>query len=306
MEDLRLRVKAICDGDSSSASTTIRGLIKESKHDVTLHQWGLKEEEFEDTDIVYIHYGALLSRSENLRRQLKEHRETKWIAGIRGVGNFLKFSKKWEFPPRQGFADFVYELDALSVANKRFYQIVMEADSSLDPYICHCGVDTDMFQPTPLPEEFCIGWAGNPYTGAKGFFGHFLKLPFPKKTAAWDCGTGRIYKKMPAFFASLWGYVSTSVEEGCPLPPLEAAASGRVVAATACGCLPEWVPKEYLVPNVKTSVELLTPIISQFVGNREFATKEGLRFRKIIESGWSFKIIAKEYDRMFEDVFNAG
>jgi len=126
-------------------------------------------------------------------------------------------------------------------------------------------------------------------------FHRFVDFPFPLKVAL-----GSIpHEKMPNFYAGISVYVSVSEEEGCPMPPLEAAASGRPVVATKTGALEEWIPPKYLVPQ-KNYIDLI-PLIQEFKDDESKLKKESATFRKIAEK-WDFHYIAKQYDRMFEDV----
>ena len=291
-----LNVEIVCDGDSSSATFVIRNILKRSRHNCSLHQWNAEYRE--DTDIIYFHYGGILTDNSSIVENfLKKKRDYKWIAGIRGRLNFKRWLKNG------GFHDFVFLLDGVSCANERF-RVLSEEKGLSNVFVCHSGVDTEAFSVKPPPKEFCIGWAGSGYAGSK-MFGNFLRLPFPKRTSAYDFGTSRKFVDMPSFYDKVGVYVSTSVEEGSPLPPKEAASSGRPVVAIDVGDLCEWVPKEWLVPNFKDSYKLLIPLIEQLRDDEELYLRECKRFREIIEN-WDYSIIVNEYDSMFSSVCSSG
>jgi len=104
---------------------------------------------------------------------------------------------------------------------------------------------------------------------------------------------------MPKFYEGISVYVSVSLFEGGPIPPLEAAASGRPVVATATGALLEWMPKEYLV-GVDDYLNMI-PIIERLRDDKELYSRECQRFRNI-SLKWDFRHICKEYDTMFDEV----
>lgn len=301
MEDTELNVVAVCDGGSSSASIVMRGIIKNSKHNITLRQWELKKQDIKEADIIYVHYGGMLTPwPSEINTLLEKHKDdVKWIAGIRGVLNFKRWTDGW-LPTR--FCDFVYDLDGISCANTKFKDIALKVDPDLNVFVCHSGTITDLFKPSPLPEEFNIGWVGAAASGAK-MFGNFIRLPFPKRTAAYDVGTSMPYKELPKFYSKISVYVSVSVEEGSPVPPKEAASCGRPVLAIDCGDLAEWVPKEWIVENYKDSWRLLIPLIEQLRDDRDLLEKETVRFRQLALQ-WDFRTVVKEYDCMFESVMN--
>jgi glycosyltransferase involved in cell wall biosynthesis len=294
-----LNIVAVTDGAASSATTVMTNIAKHSKHNIEVFYWDPHRRIQENTDIVYVHYGGLLTPwSKKINDFIKEHREVKWIAGIRGVLNFRRWTNSW-LPTK--FCDFVHALDGISTANKKFQSMAEKLAPDIPVFTCHSGVDIDMFQPSPLPKHFCIGWAGMASAGSK-MFGNFMSLPFPSRTAAGDAGTWRYFKHMPAFYPTISVYVSTSVEEGSPLPPKEAAACARPVVAIDVGDFAEWVPERYLVPNYKNSYKLLTPIIQELMDDRNLLEAESKRFREL-SIQWDYKTVARtEYDVMFETV----
>jgi len=126
----------------------------------------------------------------------------------------------------------------------------------------------------------------------------FRQLPFPKRMVGPHTEGGkRHYSKMPEFYSGVSMLVNTSRKEGSPLPPKEAAASGRPVAATAVGDLVEWVPSEYLVEDYRD----LIPIIERFRDDRSFLVEEGRRFRELVLP-YDYRRLVRDYDRMFDEV----
>jgi SAM-dependent methyltransferase len=298
-------IVVVSDGEESSATFVSNELAKHSKHNWTICQFDPEPYIDKDTDIIYFHYGGMLNhRNPNLLDIItKKYLDKKKIAGIRGYQNLKRWVNEW---PPQTFRPWIQHLNGISVANSTFYKIAKQIDDYIPVFLCETGVNTNMFVPTPLPKEFCIGWAGWKKNGAK-MFDHFEQLPFKKKHAAVDGGTSRSYIEMPDFYKDISVYVSTSVEEGCPLPPFEAAASGRPVVAIETGCLVDWMPKEWKIKNVNTPEEwqqnwkLLIPLIQKLKDDPNLLEEESVRFRELALDH-DYRIIVDQYDSMFDQV----
>lgn len=284
------------DGDPSSGTWVMQNIIKQSRHKIVNALWHPRSVMDIKPDIVYLHYGGLLTPwSDNLTNYIKAHPEVKWIGGIRGRMNLKRWSKQW--PPEE-FCDFVNLLDGISCANYRFADLARKL-TDIPVFTCHAGVDTLSFSPSMLPDDFCIGWAGFSMAGAKRFR-HIMSLPFPKRTAT-DLGTWLPFNKMPSFYQKISVYVIASVEEGSPVPPKEAAACGRPVIGVDCGDLAEWIPPRWLVKNGEGWQKRIIPVIQTLQNDRDLLMQESVRFRRLAEQ-WDYRNIVKEYDEMFEDV----
>jgi len=232
---------------------------------------------------------------------------------MRGHGNFKRcFIGRTQLEPVSYVKEY---FKAYSVSSKEIYELVNKWGGK-PTYLCQAGVDTNRFVPSKPPAQFCIGWIGNPWAGAKAF-NRFQDFPFPLRIA----GATRQYLKVKAtpdnfnlvneggfiphediynFYRQISVYVSVSENEGCPMPPLEASASGRVVVATKTGALTEWVPPEYLVDIYK--YKELIPIIERLRDNQTLYKNECKRFREL-SLKWDFSEITKQYDNMFQEVY---
>jgi len=294
-----MNICVVCDGVHGSAHYVIQQLAPHSKHTWKIVQWN-PDPHMDWADIVYVHYGGMInSRHPKYIKRLKDKR-AKWIAGVRGMTNFRRWAHGFKYPPLR-MKDFVHELSAISCANKKFEQQISPI-TDVPVYTCHSTIDTQTFVPGGYPEEFCIGWAGVSGSGAKRF-GDFQRLPFKQVTSAIGQGTGRPFKEMPSFYPTASMYVSTSYTEGSAVPPKEAAACGLPVAAISTGDFPEWIPPEYLVPNIKDGWKALIPIIQRLKDDPELLRSEGQRFRQL-SLQWDSREVVKEYDRMFDDILS--
>ena len=291
-----LNVEVVCDGEDSSATIVMKQVAKYSKHNLMVRQW--TPEITNETDLIYFHYGGLLTEK-NKQALPYLDAPVKKIAGLRGYLTFKRWTVGF-FLESTHLHDFIGKLDAVSCASKELQKMFTNVRQDIPTFVCHSGVDTEAFKPSPLPEHFCIGWAGNAFSGAK-VFPNFTKLPFPKRTAGDGIGTYRKFEEMPKFYSGISVYVSTSTEEGSPVPPKEAAACGRPVAAVEVGDLFEWVPEEYLV----STWQELIPIIKRFSEDRNLLEVETRRFREL-SLRWDYHRVVREYDDMFECVYGVG
>jgi glycosyltransferase involved in cell wall biosynthesis len=314
-----MKVLMISDGGTSSGTFNLQGIAKHSKHETRLRHFNANEKQgdLDWADVYYIHYGGI-GHFHLLLEQLRLRRDKPWIIGVRGFGNF-----KRTFAGRRGRghmiknatpANALYEpvwyaqlCVAYSVSSLQLQRIVSQW-TKMPVYLAQAGVDTERFKPSPPPDEFCIGWAGDPYSGPKAY--HRLEeFPFPLKTAGTkpkqlfpnqlSAQGWTPHSKMHEFYKDISVYVQVSFSEGCPMPPMEAAASGRPVVGTKVGALMTWLPEKYQVENYKE----LIPLIEELRDNPKVYKNEMNRFRRI-SLNWDFSKIVLQYDNMWEDVYN--
>lgn len=110
------------------------------------------------------------------------------------------------------------------------------------------------------------------------------------------------HEKMPEFYQEIDCFIVSSETDGTPNGALEAAACGRPVISNKIGNMPEFIKDGYngfIVPrNVKAYVEKL-----QFLKeNREVLIQMGTNARKEIEENWTWKRMAENYRRMFQEI----
>ena len=106
------------------------------------------------------------------------------------------------------------------------------------------GVDTSLFLPSPMPDEFTVGWCGNSGVG-RG-----LVKGLDRAAEACDklgvkflvedqCNCGWLpHWYMPGWYRQISVYLNPSIADGTPNPPLEAMACGRPVISTPVGVMP--------------------------------------------------------------------
>jgi len=285
------KILVVADAPHWTGMNVAKGIQKHSKHDVTAVFWWFQNKYHDvnpaDYDITYLHSGSILRR--HRFEEIQQIKECKWIMGFRGATAVHRLG---------GYFDDMW--DGYAVASKELLEQVPEPK-----FLCHTGIDTkELFVPLPYPEKFRFGWAGTPSAGAKKF-SHLVQLPFDRilagpsrKTDSWY-GLVKGYKHdaMPSFYEQCSVYVSTSVKEGSPAPPREAAACGRPVVAVRAGDLVEWMPEENLVDDWQE----LIPLIKKYKRGKKLLMRDGIKFREL-SLQWDFSKVVKEYDYMFDKV----
>lgn len=283
-----LKVRVVVGKRYWSAWRVMTYIAKYSRHELTI---GSPKYATDDVDIVYWRWGGKAAIHGDAIKNLHKI-DAKLVLGISGYGTLGRVRHRGRWAPwvEKNFC-------AFTANNLELKRITEATPPHLPVYLCPSGVDLELFNPTPFPEEFSIGWAGNPKNVWKTVK-RFRRLPFTRKMVGPRTEAGkRKYEDMPDFYSGISVYVSTSSREGSPLPPKEAAASGRPVVCTAAGDLVEWVPPEYVVKNYRDMI----PIIERFRDDRSLLVEEGRRFRELALAH-DYKRVVDSFDRMFDEV----
>ena len=209
------------------------------------------------------------------------------------------------------------------VSSKRLQKIYNEF-ACKPTTIIHDGVDLEKYKPTNLnrlseTKKLIVGWAGN--SEYKDSFGntdlkgvHNIIKPAIEQLQAEgydvdlkmaDSKNNRIKQSdMPDFYNSVDLYVCASKSEGTPLTVLEAMAMGLPVISTDVGIVSEAFGKKqskYILEE--RTAECLKQNIKKLIENKnelvELSNENLTSIKK-----WDWKIIAKDYEKFFEDVIN--
>lgn len=142
--------------------------------------------------------------------------------------------------------------DVLAVCNEHIATRVREVYGSATPEIvlCEDGVDTDLFQHTPLPPRFTVGWTGNSGRHTPGGPDDLKGLSIIRNAVTslahrelrvLDAVNGGAWplEKMPRFYEGVSAVCIGSACEGTPNPLLEGLACGRPVISTKVGLAPK-------------------------------------------------------------------
>lgn len=168
------------------------------------------------------------------------------------------------------------------------------------------GADTELFKETEMPRNFRAGWTGSYNCPIKRT--HLLKhLDYEVLTMGNDSSKflvkNRSQNDIRDFYNSISVLVCLSKAEGGPLPPIEAASCGRAVVSTSMGQMPDLLEKQWLVP-VDKPVKLMNEKLKLLKEDFELLKKTGKRNATEVRKNWSWKVRAKQWDRLIEEVVN--
>ena len=169
------------------------------------------------------------------------------------------------------------------------------------------GFSPDLFHPRPLPPfdgVLKVGWAGDPdsshHGDVKGYYSiikpvidelDFVELVSQTKQDKTQ------YEKMEFFYSQCHTYVNTSLNEGSPLPVIEAMACGRSVITTDVGIAPE-VINDSNGKIIQRTKGALKHALIEFYQKPETLTEMGMFARKSIKNRtWAWT--AMQYEKMF-------
>ena len=253
----------------------------------------------EEYDVVYVHCNFSVE-SANIQVYRMLNRDSRIIAGVRGWLGFKRTK------------DFLHLYDAVNADNLRLLEAVKQ--HSKDVFLCHAGVDTELFKPFDVdrPEEFRIGWAGNEGQWVKNV-DILPKLGHPYVIAGKRRRNRIKHKDMPAFYNSLDVYVHLSSmgvlvgedAEGCPLPVLEAAACGRAILATeTSGAARELLCDCQIVKgDIRrgAGLAMMRKKLNEFRANPELRAELGFKNRAIAVNEWDWSVKVHQYETFFRD-----
>jgi len=110
--------------------------------------------------------------------------------------------------------------------------------------------------------------------------------------------------EMPKFYNSIDIYICLSKSETGPNPCLEAGACAKPVISTRVGIVPQLIKHDYnglLIPRNRRS---LIESINYLQSNPTKIVEMGRNIRKTIEKKWSWKILSKNYERLFDFIIS--
>lgn len=177
------------------------------------------------------------------------------------------------------------------------------------------AVDCGLFVPKPKPRGFTLGWAGNYYRANKRTYLLFrlnypVKIPTPKE---WPdflrmLDERRGQQEMVDFYNSINAYVYVSTAEGGQSTTiLEAMACGLpVVATNAGGEMSRLLPENWVVPVDPEDevVRIMNNRLKELADDSALRSDVGESLRSLVEEKYSWKQRAKEYDTVFEEIWN--
>ena len=178
------------------------------------------------------------------------------------------------------------------------------------------GVDPEVYRPTEKTpsKELRVGWAGNKESKRKRAY-LLEKLCYPVKTMTDHDKKfrvkGREREPMVRFYNSLDVYITLMKENGAHgvgRPVLEAMSCGLPVIATDICSTSKAVPERWLIPSEPDDVAVreANKRLRLLDGDRGLLAQVGEANRKFIIENYSWEIVVKDWDRMFEEVKTYG
>jgi glycosyltransferase involved in cell wall biosynthesis len=172
------------------------------------------------------------------------------------------------------------------------------------------GVDEELFRPvTPIPlirDNINVGHVGkeSPLKGQQEFIYPAVKKAganFISNVKNWS--EKKPYKDMWEIYQNMDCFIVASIEDGTPNPALEAAACGRPIISNRIGNMPEFIRDGYNGFLVDKNINAYVEKINYLKNNRDKLIEMGNNARKTVEGGWTWKIQAENYRKMFKEIF---
>jgi glycosyltransferase involved in cell wall biosynthesis len=175
------------------------------------------------------------------------------------------------------------------------------------------GVDETMFyerKPIPLERDnlvvLHVGKKCGHGTDAKGHT-RFIE-PACAKAGVKYIGHYNNYKtalpteKMAELYQKADVCIIASQTDGTPNMGLEGAASGRPIISNRIGNMPEFIKDDYNGFLVERDVDKYVEKLLYLKNNRDKLIEMGKNARKTVEEGWTWKIQAENYRKMFQTI----
>jgi hypothetical protein len=292
-EDMNIQV--ICDGDGSSATTTMYGVAKYSKHNLQILQW--YPDVSKKPDMIYLHYGTLVNTMEDL---VKSHPEIKWGVGVVGQLNMFRMYENLYVPKIQ-YVPAMKLMDGIIALGEKYKQNILAFNDSIPVYEFEVGVDNGMFSRQPPQKYFSIGMAEIfNYPLVDDCLRRFLHYPFPHKMSCGGTGTDRLFHEMPNFYRD----ISVFIDNVCDPRPgglmfLEAGAVGRPVLCMKSGILAKWFPDEWLARDDNDMIDKIHSLEDR--NTYEKAVNQWCNIAKSRD----YSIVAKEFDYAFDKILGS-
>lgn len=167
-------------------------------------------------------------------------------------------------------------------------------------FLCEDGVDTEEFQPAPLPRDLVVSWSGNSFSGGGTIKGVELIEEACRREGVVLLTADREINPIPhdriaeeLYYRSSAGLYASKAE-GTPNPLLETMACGRPVAITPVGLAPKLIKdgengvfiNDRSVDGVVEALRKLKSMDREAAGRAARAAVEPFDWRHKLES-WS-------------------
>jgi len=170
------------------------------------------------------------------------------------------------------------------------------------------GVDEELFRPIkPIDPDkpLRVGHIAksSPLKGQEKFIFPAMKLAgVDSITNTSDYRNRKPYIHMYQTYQDMDVFIVASDEDGTPNPALEAAACGRPIISNRIGNMPEFIVDGYNGFLVDKSIDAYVEKLEWCKRNKDKVVEMGKNARKTVEEGWTWKLMSKNYLKMFDSI----
>ena len=294
---MALKVLLIPDSYGWAYDFYALGLKKSSRHDITVIPVSppgtITSKTIEYHDVIFCFSRWVWDDlGADKRRQVGEKPNIMWCCG-----------SYYKDPPP--------EIDRFALCTERLMEKAKDSGIT-NTVLLREGVDTNDYRPfdkTPS-EELRVGWAGNSSRPIKR--AHLLtSLKYPVKIKSDHDIQTRVKNRSPTrmveFYNSLDVYVTLMAQNGAHgvgRTVLEAMSCGLPVIATNIASTAKAVPKRWLIfeKNEGAIVRRANRKLEILDKDRDLLAEVGRANREFIIKNYSWTVIGREWDRVFEEV----
>ena len=199
-------------------------------------------------------------------------------------------------------------------ANSIMLKNQLDANGFKNVFYVPNGVNENLFKETvPIPESrdrLVVGHVGKKCGHGTNAKGHKTVIePACAQAGVKYCGHYNNYRnaipheQMPQFYQNIDVFIVASTTDGTPNGALEAAACGRPIISNHIGNMPEFIKDCYngfLINGL--DIGKYVEKIKILESDRKLLIEMGKNARKTVESGWTWKIQAENYRKMFQNI----
>lgn len=289
--DTTLNILIIIDYYGWAFENNALGIQKYSKHHCTIKSKSeVSEQDFYSSDLIL---SMISFKKAILGKDPRSYRNAKKItafSSVRALGETCKCDRYL------ATSDEIYELAIKKYPRDRLSLV-------------RFGVDTEIFYPYNQDEKkhqgFMVSWAGNyPRKEKRTYLLSKLKYPVRiKSDRIFEKNNSR--KSMVDFYNSTDVMIQVSYSEGFGLVPLEAMACGLPVVATRTGIVPKLLEERWIIPVYPENIviELMNERLTALEKDPVLRKEVGKRNYEKILNEWNWKIIAKDWDKLFKEIY---
>lgn len=206
------------------------------------------------------------------------------------------------------------KFDALIAVNRKIAEAARQYNENI--HLIPSPVNDEFFKLGPfwfdVSKSLRVGWCANPggKRSVKGYNKVLVALMdqltdgIEWMVNARDWKSALTREEMVEWYQGIDVFLVTSINDGTPSPPFEAASCGAVIVSTDVGCIADWEMPHKLslvapaYHNAKTrdvTVKQLARILRRLRDNKWALPSTALKLRQSIRREYSYRILAPKY-----------